>query len=71
MMEAPTKARSLVYVDLAPGECLGFGDTGLQVEVVAKSGRHARLRIVMPRNVVLTRESSVFEKVHKADASMA
>jgi sRNA-binding carbon storage regulator CsrA len=52
-------SRGRVYMDLQPGDSLSFGQTGVTVEVVAKSGRAARLCITLPREVRIEREHGV------------
>jgi len=44
-----------VVIDLAPGEHLTFGDTGVEVSFIAKSGRAARLCITSPRSIEINR----------------
>lgn len=55
---ATTPGRGRVYMDLQPGERLAFGDSGIQVEVVAKSGRASRLCITLPREVRIVRDAA-------------
>lgn len=43
-------------MDLHPGDRLLIGDTGVEVQVVHKSGKAVRLRVVAPRAVRITCE---------------
>jgi sRNA-binding carbon storage regulator CsrA len=43
-------------MDLHPGERLVLGDTGVEVQVVHKSGKASRLRVVAPRSISIMRE---------------
>lgn len=67
ILSAPATDRSRVYMDLAPGDTISFGETGVQIEVVGKSGRMARLRITAPRDVEIDRK----RELHKVDPSIA
>ena len=55
---APVEASadtSRVCMDLEPGERVMFTGTGVEIEVMSKSGRHARLRVISPRDVIIKR----------------
>lgn len=52
---------SRVCIDLHPGERLIFPGTGIEVEVVAKSGRNARLSVVLPRSTELRKSAGPHE----------
>jgi sRNA-binding carbon storage regulator CsrA len=43
-------------MDLRPGERVLLGDTGVEIEVVHKSGQAARLRVMAPRSVRITKQ---------------
>lgn len=45
-----------IHMDVEAGESVSFGDLGVSVQVVAKSGRVARLLVCTPRDVVVSRE---------------
>ena len=47
-------ARSQMIVDLQPGDGVQVGD--VTVEMVHKSGRAARMRIIAPRNLPILRK---------------
>lgn len=51
-------------MDLHPGERLLLGDTGIEVEIVHKSGKAARLRVVAPRSVRITRNTPAKQLQH-------
>jgi hypothetical protein len=51
---APLEA-SRVVMDLQPGERVAFAGTGIEIEVLAKSGKHSRLRVTAPRRVKIER----------------
>lgn len=51
------KVQSTITVDVEVGEMLTIGET-VVVEVLAKSGRHARLRLQAPREVKIERKAS-------------
>jgi sRNA-binding carbon storage regulator CsrA len=53
-----------ICMDLHPGERLLIGDTGVEVEVVHKSGKAARLRVVAPRDMRISRESGAQQLQH-------
>lgn len=53
-----TTPESRVCMDLRPGERISFGMTGVQVEVMAKSGRATRLRVTLPKDVLIQREGA-------------
>lgn len=47
---------SIVSIDVRPGECLEL--SGVRVELVHKSGRVARLRVTLPRNIRIQKTSA-------------
>jgi len=49
-------AVSSVCKDLRPGGRIVFGDTGICVEVLAKSGRATKLRLTAPRGTHIRQE---------------
>lgn len=49
-------AVSSVCKDLPPGGRIVFGDTGICVEVLSKSGRATRLRLTAPRSMQIRQE---------------
>jgi len=51
------QVQSTITVDVEVGEMLMIGET-VVVEVLAKSGRHARLRLRAPREEKIERKSS-------------
>ena len=55
MADATPTDTSRVCMDLQPGERVVFAGTGVEIEVVSKSGRHARLRVISPRAVRIER----------------
>lgn len=48
-------------MDLAPGECVAFAGLDIVVEMVAKSGRSARLCITAPKTVSIRRAQNEAE----------
>lgn len=63
----PEQPTSRVLVDLHPGDTIDFvGAQIISVQVVAKSGRAARLCIVAPRDVKIERSGA-----RASDTSMA
>ena len=52
-------------MDLQPGDRLVLGDTGIEVELVHKSGRAARLRVAAPQTVSIVKSRAA------ADAAIA
>lgn len=69
-MSADTQQRGQVCMDLHPGERLLLGDTGIEVEVVHKSGKAARLRVVAPRSVRIKRDAPA-KQLQRGIPSMA
>lgn len=58
----PAPATGRVCMDLRPGDRLSFDGLGVELEVVAKSGRATRLQVVAPRDVTIRRvEARVFD----------
>lgn len=57
VLSAPAAESTRVLMDLTPGERVTFAGTGIEIEVVAKSGRHARLCVISPKRVVIERGS--------------
>lgn len=51
------KVQSTITVDVEVGEMLMIGET-VVVEVLAKSGRHARLRLRAPREEKIERKTA-------------
>lgn len=49
-------SNSRVSMDIRPGGAIVFDDLGIEVILVAKSGRQARLCVSAPRSVRLTRK---------------
>lgn len=47
--------RSRVHMNVEPGERLVFEGSGIEVELVSKSGRVARVCVTTPRDVQITR----------------
>jgi hypothetical protein len=56
MIAVAADPTSRVHMDVQPGERVVFGETGVAVEFVAKSGRAARVVVTMPRDVTITRD---------------
>lgn len=56
-------AISRVLMDLRPGERLSFAGEGIEVEVIAKSGRQARLCVTAPRRIKI-------EKIAEGEAAL-
>lgn len=54
-MTAAVASTSRVHMDVAPGQRIRFGETGVEIEVVHKTGRSARLLITTPRDVDIER----------------
>jgi sRNA-binding carbon storage regulator CsrA len=49
-------SNSRVSMDIRPGGAIVFNDLGIEVILVAKSGRQARLCVSAPRSVQVTRK---------------
>lgn len=62
MIDAPPRPdavpTSRVLVELHPGDSLDFVGHSINVQVIAKSGRAARLCITAPRNMKIARTAS-------------
>ncbi len=63
-MSLEGKQRGQVCMDLHPGERLLLGDTGVEIEIVHKSGKAARLRVVAPRSVRIMRGPAAKQLQH-------
>lgn len=71
MSLAPVSAdRSRVHMNVEPGERLVFGDTGIEVELVGKSGRVARVCVITPRDVSIERSGDSGLDVRAKPATM-
>lgn len=66
MSDSPTGAPiGRICMDVRPHERLRLGDTGIEIEVVAKSGQAARLRVSAPRDVAITKHPAMPDGSHK------
>lgn len=48
--------RTILTVDVRPGEVLHLGEHDIDVELIQKSGQAARLKVTAPRSVVVVKE---------------
>ena len=55
LLEKPSMV-STVHMDLQAGDKVVFSEAGIEIALVAKSGRHARLCVVSPRNMRIERK---------------
>jgi hypothetical protein len=52
-----TQQIARVVMDMLPGDRLVLGNTGVEIAIVHKSGKAARLLVLAPRSVCIERES--------------
>lgn len=62
--------RGRICMDLHPGERLVLGDTGVEIEIVRKSGRAVRMHVLAPHAIRITRATDA-QQSHNSIPSMA